>query len=354
MKIDHQSKDEITDISFDSHQFFFFDQMFKNSTTKEEIINIDQDLIIPENKLISEIYQCCICLNLPLNPIKCSTTQKCMCKECRKDINQCPFHCISCELIELTLNEKNTINSLKCHCKNKNCDSILKIEDYKTHVKNCQFGILFTCLICNNYKGNKNECIEHSKNCGFKICKCKYCDKNFQQILLNEHEFICSENKIKCKICNSYFQRNTEHNLTDCLNNQINYYKNLNNNNLEKINKLQNQNYKQKEKNDNLNMEITLLKSNYRHLKKINKSHEKQLNLEEKKEKKYKKRKSKINENNFDLNIKIKNNIKKRKTKILKKIKEINKNNNNNNSSKINGKHIIFNVHYLRKKKGNK
>ena len=167
--------------------------------------SVDYKSIKSEQKDFVNEFQCNICNNIPIQPIKCQNCEKIFCKNHIDNITNNVKKCKCCKekiiMINFTTLEINILKKLKFNCFNDNCDKILPIRKYLKHCKLCEKSI-YECKIC-KFKGNKKECENHSNICGLLIESCPYCNEQFYKYLLIKHVLECKNKVIlvKCEKC---------------------------------------------------------------------------------------------------------------------------------------------------------
>ena len=230
---------------------------------------INKDYLTP----LGDFYKCSICSKIMINPTDCESCGHSFCHECISK-TKCPFGCKEKNLKPASNGITNLLNNLKFKCSNEGCNEVINYIDIKTHEKLC----LFQKMICPN-----KECCEHilkkdlenhiKSECKYTLIKCQYCEYKYPKYKILEHEN-------KCNLANQSFNSSNSNMLNTSGNN-------INDDN----SKIQ--------KNENNNFMQTLSDNIGKILK------EKNINSEN-------------NENDKEINIKEKDNIKKANTLPLK------------------------------------
>jgi tetratricopeptide (TPR) repeat protein len=124
-------------------------------------------------KSIAEEYSCTICLNLPLQPKKCTECKKILCASCLQKISSLNDKCPCCTkpLIPKNLGKMslNTLNIFTIRCPNINCFETFKFEKLTNHLNTCPFTKRKAiCTWCGNIINTYNSLAElktHLNNC---------------------------------------------------------------------------------------------------------------------------------------------------------------------------------------------
>ena len=167
--------------------------------------SVDYKLIISDYKDFVNEFQCNICENIPINPIKCEKCEKIFCKnhfdEITNPVKKCNFCNEKLVMIYFTTLEINILKKLKFHCFNTACNNIFPIRKYLKHCKLCEKSI-YECKIC-NFSGDKKKCENHSNSCGLVIQSCEYCDKKLPKYLCISHILKCKNEilTVECEWC---------------------------------------------------------------------------------------------------------------------------------------------------------
>lgn len=186
-------------------------------------IGINTDLIIENQKNMSNETVCSICLGMVYDPVMCGKCEGLFCRNCinnqLKTTCKCPNQCI---FEEKPINRvlRNLLNKFELYCyyREKGCKEIVLYSEFENHCKNCDFGE----FRCNSpgcdFSGIKQAIIEHCKICPLKLIKCIYCKTKIASKNYEEHKNECGNKKNKCSFCNGIFlnkDMNT-HVINDC------------------------------------------------------------------------------------------------------------------------------------------
>ena len=167
----------------------------ENNQNNNQIIKkgLDINLVINKNYLnsLDDIYKCCICENIMLNPVECESCGHNFCYNCLS-LKGCPFGCKQLKVNKATLSILNILNNIKFKCENIGCTEILTYIEVENHINKC------------SYKKIK--------------CKNKGCDKIIlKKDILNHNKNECEYVKIKCKFCkNEFIKKDIESHVKEC------------------------------------------------------------------------------------------------------------------------------------------
>ena len=168
-------------------------------------LSVDYKLIIKEYKDIVNEFQCYICGNIPINPIKCEKCETIFCKNHIDEITNPVKKCKSCKeklvMINFTTLEINILKKLKFHCFNNECNIILPIRKYLKHCKLCDKST-YKCKFC-DFSGDKKKCENHSNSCGLVIQNCTFCNKKMPKYICLSHILTCKNEiiTVQCEWC---------------------------------------------------------------------------------------------------------------------------------------------------------
>lgn len=241
---------------------------------------INLNLITPKHKEFSTEVICSICLAMVYDPTMCKKCESIFCRGCigesLKRSLKCPNKCLF-EEREIPGVLRNLLNKfeLQCYYTKNGCLAILLYSDFPQHCDDCEYGD-FKCNTANcNYIGIKIDTIAHIEICPLKLLLCKYCTKEVYRKDYDTHVKECGMKMVRCIYCNEEYlsmvldthmkdncnfiqiqcenclvdyikQDYANHNVSDCLNNQVEYWKNKANESLKEMDAL-----KEKVKNEN-------------------------------------------------------------------------------------------------------
>jgi len=328
-----------------------FSSFFIMSQPPLPFTKFPKSLICKEHHEIAKNISCQICKEIPLNPITCKNCETIYCKECLNNninkIKKCNINCERFEKKELSILLKKLLSKIKLRCffYESGCEEIILFKNFINHIKNCEYSE-YICSNC-QFFGNKRQCIIHyltkesliikdnkknnndNKN---EIINCEFCKERIPFNSYLEHKNLyCSEIVEECSECKIHYKRTKliNHSKIECLNNQIEYYKNIVNFQQDTINMLEIENSNLRndgsQETNSLNIEEAVenenkLKENWKLLyEKINKSSSDSSNDQNK------------NKNNNDFKNNINKNIK--NNDYIKKENKINFSDNNNENN---------------------
>jgi hypothetical protein len=181
--------------------------LFEREKEEKFDTGIPQELAIDKNKFI-DILKCEICLGIINDSVSCFWCQKNFCFECIKlSLKTNSKKCPNCRKLfkpqETDRTVKNFLECLEFHCYyfKRGCNEIISYNNFYNHISECEYGFYFCKSENCNFIGNKKEILEHIKNCGLKLIKCKYCKKDFEQIIIKKHENECGNKFSNCDLC---------------------------------------------------------------------------------------------------------------------------------------------------------
>lgn len=199
------------------------------SKTPGEFLFLDPNLVCPEHSQFADIIDCKICCGIIQDPLCCKSCDSIFCKKCIKDWiirskGKCPNRCdfVEYEIRRTTINLMNKIK-LYCIYREKGCKEEIFYEDYKKHMKNCEFEE-YECLGC-KMKSTKSIITSHIKICPDMYKNCNYCFEKFLAFKINDHYESCQMFELPCKLCSltikryaieSHLQKDCKEVLTEC------------------------------------------------------------------------------------------------------------------------------------------
>ena len=177
----------------------------EKSQNNQQLIKkgFDLNLVINKNYLnsLDNIYKCCICEKIMINPVECESCGHNFCYNCLSS-KGCPFGCKQLKINEATLSIYNILNNIKFKCENIGCTEILTYSEVENHTNECPYKK----MKCNNEGCDKiiliKDILNHNKNeCEFFKIKCIFCKNEFIKKEIESHEKKCEliykENKEK-------------------------------------------------------------------------------------------------------------------------------------------------------------
>ena len=185
---------------------------------------VNSELILNKHKVVSDTFNCLICLNLVWKPESCSQCTRIYCSLCIKDVisKKCPNCKKSYEGNKLTISEKKVLGEIEIYClyslKSNTlnnlsgcCDQIITYDNYEKHFENCQFKP-YKCIfgLC-MFNGTLNQIKDHHEICEFNYVNCQYCNQTLCKRLLKSHENLCDHKLIICKLCNETIKEKDFH-----------------------------------------------------------------------------------------------------------------------------------------------
>ena len=178
---------------------------------KQNENGILDEYIQTNDKNCLEVFTCAICTCLAWDPLCCSKCDKPFCRGCLLKYGKnkkCPFQCDSNKYREMTRNEKNYINKIKIKCTNVGCSKYIPYSDYVSHLEKCQLRKYHCKNNSCKEEGYKNEMINHSKICPYRIVECISCKQNikYSEMKLHQQEY-CPEIFVKCHLCGTSMKR---------------------------------------------------------------------------------------------------------------------------------------------------
>ena len=319
-----------------------FSNFFIMSQPPLPFTKFPKSLICKENYEIAKYISCQICKEIPLNPITCKNCETIYCNEClnNNNIKKCNINCERFEKKDLSNLLKKLLSKIKlrCYFYESGCEEIILFKNFINHIKNCEYSE-YICSNC-QFFGNKRQCIIHyltkenliindnkkNINDNNKIINCEFCKERIPFNSYLEHKNLyCTEIVEECNECKIYYKRTKliNHSKIECLNNQIEYYKNIVNFQQDTINMLEIENSNLRndgsQETNSLNIEEAVenenkLKENWKILyEKINKSSSGESGNDNNKKNNNNKNNNDNNKNNNDNN---KNNKKQNKINL--------------------------------------
>lgn len=187
-------------------------------TNEEQGTCIDPNSVNSEFKTIAENFVCSICLNISLPMAQCSNCDSITCFSCSKKYNRCTTRCAG-RMIRISRRMESAILKIKVVCNNKNCSSIIAIEEYNKHKNECLFEVVNCTNNCCKYSGPRGTIRNHALKCEFLQKMCTFCYSYFVQKEHVEHEKVCPEKKAICpynKDCKNIYNKNLEKHKKEC------------------------------------------------------------------------------------------------------------------------------------------
>ena len=154
---------------------------------------LDINLVINKNYLnsLGDIYKCCICQKIMLNPVECELCGHNFCFNCLNSSN-CPFGCKTKKINKASLSIYNILNNIKFKCSNIGCTESLEYSETEKHFEECPYQR----VKCENEGCDKiilrKDILEHNRNeCQCIKIKCKFCLNEFIKKEIGKHENQC-------------------------------------------------------------------------------------------------------------------------------------------------------------------
>jgi len=177
----------------------------ENFTFDYDKIHIDEKYLTTYQTCLDN-YFCKICFSLIKNPKSCEKCEELFCSLCLKDClakkNECPL-CRQKPFKENKISKivKNTLNDIELFCPLE-CNQIIKMENFKKHIIECQKRPkFFKCNFCNEKIRFENELANHSINCKGVLRICPYCNESFKYSFIKSHMNTCESSFITCVLC---------------------------------------------------------------------------------------------------------------------------------------------------------
>jgi hypothetical protein len=164
---------------------------------------IKSELLIESYDSFKNDIICLICMDIVNAPEQCQTCLSIFCKGCIKkwlESNlKCPTSRCNYRPQKLNLTALKLLSKIKLKCEN-GCGSIIFYEDYLIHVhRDCKLTKI-KCRGCDIEIAN-NLINDHLNYCPWIIISCELCEKIFFREDSNEHKKSCPEVETKCQYC---------------------------------------------------------------------------------------------------------------------------------------------------------
>ena len=186
------------------------------------------------------IIICPLCGKLIWDIVECKNCGRIFCIYCinKFRIEKGDF-CPICEFAPFTpsnsLALKLLFTQINLKCPNELSNENPNYLDYKSHLEKCKYRKCYCSnegCEYNNILKNEDEMVKHSRECEFRIISCEKCKKLMKAKELFFHNInVCPEYFVKCSKCFCCFKRKdficNKHikDSTECLKNQVDYYK---------------------------------------------------------------------------------------------------------------------------------
>lgn len=198
-------------------------------------------LVLPNGDILSLIKDilCGICKDIIWDIVECAKCGGFFCSYCinqskSKCGNKCPLCRASPFISSQSKGVKKLFNNIRIKCDNQGCRETPLYSDYITHKKKCPFQIYH----CTNKGCAQEDTLEnikhHSIECKYRIIRCQHCSEDIQEYQLINHVTNECLGHIECPRCftsmtlsfynSSHFNENNQN--INCLQNQVDYYKN--------------------------------------------------------------------------------------------------------------------------------
>jgi hypothetical protein len=164
-------------------------------------------LLFTQTDFLEEI-KCAICLDMMINPVILTCTNK-------HSLCTCPLWFKQKYVKNNIL--ANIIDKLERKCEHEKCKWIDKHEKYKKHIKNECLYTTIKCSYCKiEYTRNNQD--DHFSTCQELNIKCEFCNIVVKRKMIDQHNSSCLEQIIDCTECKEKIKKKNQNNhiLKDC------------------------------------------------------------------------------------------------------------------------------------------